>query len=253
MWKKLNLFIFQHILLRLTILPFLSLCPSYCHRVPPPPPPSLQQARGQTFRHWVAAAGHFHYCHLWYMTGNEIRWRWLILVSSRVSGLITWTICVSAFQTWDPASRLPPSALLFPLKPVITASPTCQPEDGWIVQEFDVPSIIHDRQLDAWKKHVDSLWGGSRQATRLVRNQTDRSLLVFRARARTTWPFCVKALRGNSLVASKPDHLALPADSIKLDPLNFPSYIKRFTGDFIEALCASTGLQVDVWPLKQGK
>lgn len=147
----------------------------------------------------------------------------------------------------------PPSALFFPLKPVITASPTCQPDDGWIVQEFAVPSIIHDRQLDAWKKHVDSLWGGSRQATRLVRNQMDRSLLVFRARARTTWPFCVKAFRGNSLVASKPDPLALHADSIKLDPLNFPSYIKSFTGNFIEALCALTGLQVDVWPLKKGK
>lgn len=174
--RKLSLLRLQYILPRFTILSFLSLCPSSCHSVLPPPL-CLRQARGQPFRRWVAAAGHFHYCHLWYMTGNEIRWRWLILVSSRASGLITWTICGSAFQK-KRALHLhlnTPSALFFPLKPVITASPTCQPDDGWIVQEFAVPSIIHDRQLDARKKHVDSLWGGSRQATRLVRNQADGS------------------------------------------------------------------------------
>lgn len=45
----------------------------------------------------------------------------------------------------------------FPLKPVVMMSPTCQPDDGWIVQRCTVTFIINNRDNLMPARNIDIL------------------------------------------------------------------------------------------------
>ena len=119
---------------------FIALHSSYCHSLL-----SLcsQQARGQELD--IIPQGGSCWPSLLMLSAihdkrYEMGTRWLKCLCLLVLGIFTLTACVIVFQRRD-MLFFP----LFPLKPVIMMSPTCQPDDGWITQQRTVTFIIDNR------------------------------------------------------------------------------------------------------------
>lgn len=96
---------------------------------------------------------------------------------------------------------------LFPLKPVIMMSPTCQPDDGWIAKKCTVTFIIHNRDNLVPARNIsrnsDVLWKNKgmwdARMTHPVNNEIHLSSLGLPVQSKCnnkpiTFTFCEKRL-----------------------------------------------------------